>query len=225
MKKISYFPVFALVIAIAFCSCGAKGGEKSDADTIRVDSGKVVDTIREQQTEILTTPDLSMFELRGPVHKCFVDNGDVVYIYDKDGNLTNAKQVLGKKIFRDKQGRIIKYGSGEPNDMDGEIEYDEVTWTEDNRVKTYGSDGPEGGILKTYYYSEPTDGKPILVEKEKIKAWGWCYGGTVTYTDYETDKYGNWTKRKAHQRLRCDEDGGETLNNTETNSRRIEYYE
>lgn len=225
MKKISYFPMFALVTAIAFGSCGAKGGEKSDADAIRVDSGKVADTIRGQQTEILTSPDLTMFELRGPVHKCFVGNGDVVYLYDKEGNLTNAEQVLGDKIWRDKQGRIVKFGSGEPNVMDGEVDYEELTWTDDNHVKTDASDGPEGGTLKTFYYSEPTGEKPMLVEKEKIQAWGWCYSGTITYTDYEIDKYGNWIKRKAHQKLRCDEDGGETLNNTETNSRRIEYYE
>lgn len=224
MKKLSLFSVSALAVAMALGSCGTKGGETSDADTVKVDSANVADSIQEPQVEILTTPDLSLFELRGPVHKCFVEKGAIVYVYDEDGNLTNAKQVLGKKIWRDKQGRIIKYGSGEPNDMDGEIYYDEITWTDDNRVKTYTSDDSEGGTSKTFFYTEPSAEMPSVVEKEKIKAWGWCYGGTITYTDYEIDEYGNWTKRKAHQKLRCDEEGV-SMNTTETNIRRIEYYE
>ena len=225
MKKISLYSVSSLIVAMAFGSCGTKGGETSDADIVRIDSGNVVDSIMEPQKEILTTPDLSILALRGPVHKCFVENGEVVYVFDKEGNLTNAEQVLGKKIFRDKQGRIIKHGSGEPNDMDGEVYYDEVTWTDDNRVKTYASNDSEGGTTKTFFYTEPSADMPSVVEQEKIKAWGWCYGGTITYTDYEIDEYGNWTKRKAHKKLRCDEDGGEELNNIETESRRIEYYE
>ena len=55
MKKLSLYFVFALVVAMAFGSCGTKGGETSDADTVRVDSGNVADSIREPQKEILTT--------------------------------------------------------------------------------------------------------------------------------------------------------------------------
>lgn len=169
------------------------------------------------------TSDLAFFELRGHVRECTDPDTGTKLVFDIDGNLTSSSITLNPK--RDTRGRIVREGSDEPCEMDGEIYYSTISWRDDYTMLRRNSPNPEGDIDIRYIYGENINGTKVrnIIRKE-LTATGPNYGGTVKYEYVSFDSQNNWTCRWVKNNLTCKWDGSR-LNNTEIEHRQIIYWE
>ncbi|MBQ6072233.1 MAG: hypothetical protein IKQ75_09755 [Bacteroidales bacterium] len=186
MKK-SLFAVVALATCLICASCNNSHKRSEDV------SGKgTVDTVSQLS---VTNPDLTFFELHGPVKKMSEDF--LVYEFDENGNLTRHN---GEFTFsRDKQGRIVK--------MNGYENHVTYLWDSERPI---GSEAAAEGmsLLESYTY----DNRGFVVKIKHTEDGEVSYE-TLSYSGL--DKYGNWTKRSS--------EGYEYGRGSA--SRTIEYYE
>ena len=133
------------------------------------------------QEEIFTTPDLSLFQLKGHVKKCIIPYeglGDEIYEFDKDGNLISPKY---EKIERDANGAIIEYYDPE---RESTIR---ITW-KNGKVKDVTELFDDGYNYSCYGYEYD--------ENNNIVQMGIAHVAfPYNYSDYKFDEFGNWISR------------------------------
>lgn len=133
------------------------------------------------QEEIFTSPDLSLFQLKGHVKKCIIADeymGDIVYEFDKDGMLISPKY---ERIERDANGAIIEY-----HDPKRESTV-RVKW-ENGNVKEVTELDDDGYNSDAYGYEYDKNNNIV----EMIQA-GVAF--PYNYSDYKFDEFGNWISR------------------------------
>ena len=189
-----------------------------------------IDSLRDQLSKlqtptILRTPDLTFFELQGPVKKVKWDDDSLNYVGD-------AYNKFGQEFEFDKKGNLIRtdfvvcylqdVGEEEWRIRDDDWRISEVGTTsykwDSQRVTGYSNQ------VGNYDYCYPQtsctyDERGLLVKEEHIHK---CMDGrnikeSVTYEYQSIDKYGNWTKRAKNLSA---PDGKESSVQTRT----IEYY-
>ena len=186
MRK-TLFAVATLVVCLIYASCHNSPKES------QVVSEK--ENVEEATPSDVATPDLTFFELRGPVKKMKEDF--IVYEFDENGNLTRHN---GEFSFsRDEQGRIVKI-----NGYENHVTY---LWDAGRPV---GSEAAAEGMTLSESYTYDERG---FVVKIKHTTDGEVSYETLTYSGL--DPYGNWTKRSS--------EGYEYGRGSA--SREIEYYE
>lgn len=209
----------ALLISLCAQSRSEQAGNKAIVDFFNVkDSGVIVKTSDETNTILpyavgiaarfnlkpvdveknvsvkAGKGDLPIFNLYGPVKSCIYENEDDEDEYyhrefDRNGRLLSengyaTSEMFSRGLRRNKSGRII-YG----NRGVGEIYYKydknglltKIIWIEKAGEERYES-------IRTFFY----DKRGIVVRMEYES----CGFPPINYTILETDKYGNWTRRK-----------------------------
>lgn len=168
MKK-TLFAVVTLVVCLICASCNNSQKESQ----VVLDKGGV----EEATPSVVAAPDLTFFELRGPVKKMKEDF--LVYEFDENGNLTRHN---GEFSFsRDEQGRIVKI-----NGYENHVTY---LWDAGRPV---GSEAAAEGMTLSESYTYDERG---FVVKIKHTTDGEVSYETLTYSGL--DPYGNWTKRSS----------------------------
>lgn len=167
--KTSINTLVIAIIAMIITSCNNSGDKNSS------NSG---DSIQE---EIFTTPDLSLFQLKGHVKKCIIPYeglGDEIYEFDKDGNLISPKY---EKIKRDANGAIIEYYDPERKSTI------RITW-KNGKVKDVTELFDDGYNYSCYGYEYD--------ENNNIVQMGIAHVALpYNYSDYKFDEFGNWISR------------------------------
>lgn len=157
------------IISLVIISC-KNSGEKNTSDN--------EDSIKE---ETFTSPDLSLFQLKGPVKKCVIsmeDMGDIVYEFDKDGNLISPKY---EKIERDTNGAIIEYYNPESECTT------RIKWEDGKVIATTDLFG-DGYNSSSNGYEYDKDNNLVQMTQERIAF-------PFNYSDYKFDEFGNWISR------------------------------
>jgi hypothetical protein len=166
MKK-SLFVVLAACLICASCNNPQKGSN------VVSEKGNV----GAAAPSTLITPDLTFFELRGPVKKMSEDG--LTYEFDENGNLTRHD---GEFTFsRDEQGRIVK--------MNGYENHVTYLWDAERPI---GSKAAAEGMMLSESYTYDERG---FVVKIKHTEDGEVSYETLSYSGL--DQYGNWTKRSS----------------------------
>ena len=175
------------------------------------------------------TPDLALFELHGPVKSVTFKDRDLFHnnegftlqlSYAENGKL---KAINGCTFNRDANGRIksIKtYMIGEEDDF-------YITYDKNNRPIKIFNEGLEWDGTITYKYNA----SGFIVSENSYYGGEGCYGRTLNqYSNFNVDKYGNWTSRTSSTAYKEWYDGGEepmsySNGGTGTEYRTITYYE
>lgn len=175
------------------------------------------------------TPDLTLFDLHGPV-KTVSDtiNNSAYYVTFSESGEVQKIRIASQyySITRDSEGKIIKLSSKSEG-------YDE------RYSYVYGKDGfPK---KEMYEWRECGDGYSEIIgssttkiqynkahnvikkstEGDDVEGGYWI---TQSYTIIKVDEYGNWIKRKCKQKCTYDEPSW-NHSKTETQTRTITYYE
>ena len=195
---------------------------KEYQDSVRQDSIRNDSIIRNR-----ITPDLALFELKGPVKS--VNKGYIAFFtenganFDKDGNLTSINKSYandGYKLKRDSKNRIKSIICVEdpswPHKSSDNIKYNDQNLPIECYTLLLESDGTD-----KYFYKNG-----VITSKTAIFSGEGDYGNgksTITYTYLEYDHYGNWTKRKVHDKFK-DDFGEGNYNKTSIQTRKIKYY-
>lgn len=216
MKKTEYktfITVFSFLSALVFFACNSNN------------------TINRE--ELLQTPDLSFYELRGPVRSVAyptnpdkTENAYTLY-FDENGNfvkdskgqapITFAKETCNG-LVRDKDGYIA-----ENRDV---FQYTRYHW-KDGRVVAIESSGDGEHTVDSLFYDANGD----LVSSKAVTTD--CAFNTANHTDCEytiteRDKYGNWTIQKSEIKYSDHYYRGYLTDSAHTASvisyRKIEYY-
>ncbi len=150
-----------------------------------------------------STPDLSLFDLHGDVKtvNCspFANLGvrceevmlcnEAKHSFTEDGTLSNAKQsLLGERIKRDSEGRIIESESGDPDGAAYQYNAESFKWRDGKVYETHTRYG-------TYNHIYDSNG---LVKEETFSegGFGGFSEGKTVYSNYVVDEVGNWVERK-----------------------------
>lgn len=187
MKKI-LFTTAALSMCLVFSLCSnsrTDSGQRSDSATAEVTAKSP-----------LVTPDLTFFELQGPVKKVTVNKN--TYEFDNNGNLTKVNGKSPSSFYsRDEKRRIVS------ENADG-MEY--VYFWDSKRPTGYTV--PMIGDI-TFTYDE-RGFRTAEKSEQQVEGCDECRDVYVTYTYGNTDAYGNWLSR--------------SNNIGEKTVRKIEYY-
>lgn len=175
------------------------------------------------------TPDLMLFELKGPVKTVkYIEGGTWIegtLSFSPDGKLELPRGAEAT-IYRDSKDRIksINYPCPQFESQGIDSHSYEFTLDDENRVKKYNFNFWEDTGRYSYYYDE----KGNLIKTIGFGATDYAnWEGTQSYTYISFDDYGNWIKRL------CEVDGSSTDNDgytestsrSETEIREITYYE
>lgn len=163
--KLFLFPIISLIAV----SC-KNNGEKS-----------TINGTDSTQEEIFTSPDLSLYQLKGHVKECIIpgdDMGDFIYKFDENGNLISPKY---EKIERDKNGAIIEYYNPETECTT------RVKW-EDGKV--IGQTDLFGDIYNSSSTSYKYDNENNIAQSVQE---GIAF--VINYSNYKFDEFGNWISR------------------------------
>lgn len=162
--KLFLFSIISLIVV----SCKNNGEKSAINDT-------------DSTQENFTSPDLSLFQLKGHVKKCIIpgdDMGDIIYEFNEEGNLIIPKY---EKIERDKNGAIIEY-------YDPETECTTRIKWEDGKV-----------IGNTDMYGDGINSSSIGYEYDKENNIVQLIQEGITfptnYSNYKFDEFGNWISR------------------------------
>ncbi len=198
------------IVAIALMSFVYSCGAKNNGDATSQDC----DTLGKDSVVVPVLPDLSAFELKGPVKSvAFNDNyyEKVTCEFSNNGKLLKAGDCI---VERDKKGRIkvVQFPSAEGGDtgMSATLIY---SYDKQGRVKSIAenSDGWHSDAVFRY------NGQGF-VEVDTTKNIYGTY--VITYQYDNVDRHGNWTSRKFTERMLNDD--GEAVAGEET--RVITYY-
>ena len=204
MKNIKLL-MAACAMLLVMGSCGNNQNQKNKEDN--------------KTTMVTITPDLTFFELQGPVKSCFgavspnVQSFERVE-YDRSGKITSMESEDLCKWIRDDQGQISSL-NGEWTDAD-------FTWKDGHVILVWRNHED-----MTYRHELEYDAEGRLVKQT-------VYGGTIDeveddsmaldhileYTYLEFDDHGNWTRRSE----KWTDAELDFLNGEEEVTRTIEYY-
>ena len=182
------------------------------------------------------TPDLALFELHGPVksvtfkNRYLFHNNDEFTLqlsYTEDGKLKSINYNgydynKNCQFNRDGNGRIKKIITSFNEKDDFYITYDK-----NNRPIKIFNEGLEWDGTITYKYNA----SGFIVSENSYSGGEGCYGRTLNqYSNFNVDKYGNWTSRTSSTAYKEWYDGGEepmsySNGGTGTEYRTITYYE
>lgn len=213
MKHIKLLLAACVMTLFVFGSCnnGQSKNAKEDA---------------KETTTVTTTPDLTYWELQGPVKHC-----DKVE-FDREGNMVSIGDYdpfVIDQAYRDldEDGGFVEYSKWE-RDEEGRIAsitfmegMSELTWS-DGRVVSTG--GFEEGTAWRNDYEYDAEGRLVKLidyiggfedEDDELLLWS-----TTEYSYLEFDSHGNWIRR-AVKVVIADIDGTEEYEEVRT----IEYYE
>lgn len=203
-KSVAY--IVAIAVMSFFYSCGAKNSGEA--------SSQGCDTLGKDTVVAVTFPDLSVFELKGPVKSVvFNDNyyEEVTCEFSNDGTLLKAGDCV---VERDKKGRIkvVQFPSAGDGgtDMCATLIY---SYDKQGRVKSIAENG--GGWHSEALFSYNMQG---FVEVDTTKNMYGTY--VITYQYDNVDRHGNWTSRKFTERMINNDSEDETGEET----RVITYY-
>lgn len=243
MKKLLY--IFATAALTMTMSCGGNSAQREQdvRDSLHQDSIKKIeafnDSIRRdsivkdsiRQDSLLRyreTPDLALLNLHGPVKSVTFSKG--LYLetvknatFSKEGEL----QSLGKFKFS-RNGKGLVTNASQPSSIGGYIPDGlKITYDKNNRPIAVLVDGHEYGFKNSLTYNSQG-----FVATESSSGGAECYDITnnTKYTYVSTDKYGNWTARKAtttHTEINVADEEEPPLKSTKTTTetRTITYYE
>lgn len=204
MKKIILLTA-ACVMLLVFGSCGNNQNQNQKEDN--------------STATATVTPDLTFFELQGPVKRCIgavsPDVQSFAYVeYDRSGKIISVNSEDQCEWTRDDQGQITS--------INGEWTDAEFTW-KDGRVTLVWRNHED----MTYRHELEYDAEGRLVKQT-------VYGGTIDeveddamvldhileYTYLEFDDHGNWTRRSE----KWTDAELDFLNGEEEVTRTVEYY-
>jgi len=220
MKKL-IIPAMAIMM-LASCNANNNGKSSNQDSTAKVEETKVEET---QANKTLSTPDLTLFDVKGPVH--FIKKGEddnFVFEFNQKGELIaiNNDDKIFSRVEPERQmqedGSFIDLCKLTRN-AQGFIEQEDFMesgttykWV-NNRVESYewGCEGSDG--IVEYKYDENGD----LIERVEKSIEGndeeYTIDATIKYQITKRDDFGNWIERSAVN----DED-------KYTETRKIEYY-
>lgn len=197
-----------LAFAIMLASCSKNAGVTDSNSDQGIDSTiteTTVETSESQQLEnLLSTPDLTLLELKGNVKEikkeikdykgmdCFVQSEKAKF--DEDGKLTHYSDFdsQGKisHIKRDSEGKLVSFFGSE---------WTSVEWDGDRPASL---DVQCNELEQTYYYTYDKNGRVIKIghrvqdyNSETDEMIDTIYNYTVTYPQDAFDSNGNWTCR------------------------------
>lgn len=201
MKTLSKLFVLSAASVLFLSSCGNKtAGQQSSVDSDSV--AAAVDTVVAQESKTYEPGrgDLGVFDLRGPVKECKID--ELIISFNPDGQWTGENGKSLEKIYsggvkRDKNGRISKglldqYGETfhayhlDSKGLVTKIEYHDYMDGGNDVTYTYDADGYVASISDQGWGMDAVDEETGELEKPVV----------TKYTIQEKDNYGNWIKRK-----------------------------
>ena len=216
MKKI-VLVLSAIVLAFTACINTSNKQTGNDGDTVKVEIQEVeVPVVK----DTLRTPDLSLFNLQGPVEKITEAKGDLYNAsFDKQGRITyigypygdieltiaydssesgNVKESGGHKVKRDKEGRVLSIPSG-GDDGCGAPGFD-FNYTNGHLS---GYSYSFGYCTGEEYHDVVTVDEQGRITKERS---GWddveeSEEITTTYIYTKFDEWVNWTERSFKQKV------------------------
>lgn len=190
MKLTNTLSVLLISIGCWSCSGASSTGGNDSTATDTIATSATEDSIQ-AQPELLVTPDLTLFEVKGNVKEIKVDglddflggdakfneNGELTHYGNNNDKLSNVKRDQDGRLtkFLTSEWITIKWDAEKPVSVTRDI--NEGTWTE---TYTYGDDGLTIKILCRYIYLGETDE---------------TYTATITYPQDAFDEKGNWVKR------------------------------
>lgn len=203
--------LFALTINAMLLSCSNKTTTQT-SDSIESDTLELI-TEEQVMPDLLTTPDLTLLEVKGNVKE----------IKGK----TYDNYVYGKAAKFDENGMLTHYGNSDPIDKISNIKRDEdgkltyflggewmtVKWDNDLPLSV-ANQYNEMTTTETYKYDDK--GRITQISQriqDSIEGEDSTYVGIVSYPEDAYDKNGNWLKRIVKY-----------PNYTETQVREIIYY-
>lgn len=193
-----------LAFAIMLASCSKNAGVTDSNSDQGIDSTiteTTVETSESQQLEnLLSTPDLTLLELKGNVKeikKEIKEDGSFVSEkakFDENGKLTHYSDCdsQGKlsHVKRDSEGKLVSFFGSE---------WTSVEW-DGNRPASLDVQCNE--LEETYYYTYDKNGRVIKIghrvqdyNSETDEMIDTTYNYTVTYPKDAFDTNGNWTCR------------------------------
>lgn len=179
------------------------------------ESGDITTTETAEPEELKTTPDLTFFELKGPVKKVSCNYYEPKvgykksYSFDEEGNLITPN---GIKISRSNGNiKTVKYY----DDITGQWLSETFSVNSGGRVTCQSGVGPDGGG-DSYYNYDSDDKLTSITHYYSIEGESEKSSQKFKYKKF--DDYGNWTKRVATHYI----EGYEHESYTET--RTITYY-
>lgn len=205
MKKICYVAVAALLLT----ACGGNGNssavDSNAGDAVANDSVAVV--AEEPAPEELTTPDLTLLEVKGNVKR--IENVDMATgaTFDKEGTLLTY-------VSDGKISNVKRNDKGQLTDFLG-ADWMTVTWDGDRPAKIVDSFN-ELTLTDTYTYNDKGLVEKIVNRHEDaFEELDETTTLTFTYAPEDFDAHGNWLKRSVKL----------SNGNSYTSIRKIEYYE
>ena len=166
MKK-NYYLFLILIISVIIVSCRGRENGSNNVDSTK--------------EEIFTSPDLSLFQLKGHVKKLIITydaSKDIIYEFDEQGYLINPKY---EKVERDQNGAIIEYYDPQSDST--------------TRLKWEGEKLKEETILFEDGYNSSSTGYEYDNEGNVIQLIVSGIAYPFNYSNYEFDEFGNWISR------------------------------
>lgn len=166
-KYLSLF--FVIIFSLITLSCKNSGKEKTTKDA------------EPSHKEVFTSPDLSLFQLKGNVKECLIPGDDMnntVLEFDGDGNLINPKY---EKIERNANGEIIEY-------YDPKTECKTRFKWEDGKVMGVTDMFEDGYNSTSIGYEYDKDNNIVQLIQEGVPF-------PTNYSNYKFDDFGNWISR------------------------------
>lgn len=232
------FCFIASTFIIATASCGNSKGGETNEDSINqahIDSinQEKKDSINQAKTDSIredsirrnrVTPDLALFELKGPVKSVDKNFISIAYSgganFDKDGNITSLTN--GAKFKRTSDGKINRLSS------------DKISYNKDSQPISFSWSNSMGEGSSKNRSCTYTDGKlsSYFEKQEGVEGSFHVSKINASYTYLEYDNYGNWTKRRVNivdkntnENETQDGEVTRTLRSNKTQTRVITYYE
>lgn len=165
MKKL-FMTALAMFLSLALFTTGCSNKKNSEDNT---------DKVQNTEKALLKSPDLTFFELQGPVK--VMTMYDQTFEFDENGNLTKVNGVSSSQVCsRDNEGRIIS--------IDDEYDYVAPEYFWDSERPTGYYEQMIGEIKFTY------DDRGYRVTEQSENG-----DVNITYTYDKIDEFGNWLSR------------------------------
>lgn len=195
-KNIILFIILCLSFSVS--SCTSNDSKAGDATKSAEGNGPAA----KSSVEVMQTPDLTLFELKGNV-KSVKDEYENTYNFTKEGKLDLPES----QIKRDNEGRIISYTINEVTT--------EVQWNKDGNVE--GAKGVDHTTTYTY-----DDRGLLLTSYTEVDTWE-----LSIYKYLKFDEQGNWVERERSwlgYSAGVEEGEDPIYRNKEVEKRTISYY-
>ena len=181
--RFKLFFFITTVTMLASCTSKTSSNEansEAKADTVIITK---VEEAKANHLNILETPDLTYFQVKGNVRSIKTKGVEDMVTFDKEGQLKASGEFSHLK--RDSEGHISSWG------------YDEyfVTW-ENSKPKTHQIRESDGGeSITTYYYNKKGQLSKAEQHSEYPGEDAWDEIRNYSYNSNSFDSCGNWVKR------------------------------